>query len=123
MTKSYVMLCDDSFWTLTEVAEWADGSPLVTHWRHDMLGCLYLISEAGVTALSKDFQRSAGRKGPFILVEVADQIAGVMLPETWSILYNKAPLGLQSAEAEVPNEGGKVAPPRGPMTNTIATEI
>ena len=102
MTRSYVMLCDDSFWTLTEAVKWADQSRLVSHWRHDMLGCLYILSGASATELSKDFQQTMGRKGPFIFVQVADEIAGVMLPETLSILHDKIPLGSRSNIDYVP---------------------
>ena len=91
--NAYILCCDNAFWDIAEVAEWADQSPLISHWRYDMSGCLYVLSQSRAVDLSKSFQASAGRKGPFFFVQVTDQIAGVMLPETWSILHDKRPAG------------------------------
>lgn len=97
--RSYVLCCDESFWAVTEVADWADRSPIVRHWRHDMAGCVYLLSESSARALSEDFVKSAGRRVLHLITEVTGEIAGVMLPETWSMLHDKRPLGI-SAPAE-----------------------
>ena len=91
MTRCYIMVSDSDFWGVSQIIKWADKSALVSHWRYDMPGCLYILSQSRAVELSKDFQAVAGRKGPFFFVEVADQIAGVMLPETWSILHEKRP--------------------------------
>ena len=112
MLRSFLMVCDGDFWEVPEVAEWADRSSLVLHWRYDMPGCLYLLSEAKALDLSKDFQQAAVGRGPFIVCEVNEEIAGVMLPETWAVLHDKNPTGVTLNTDKVPVEAEKAVASR-----------
>ncbi len=89
MTHSYLMCYHESILSADEVIRWAAASPLVSHWRSDMPGCVYLLSEHTASELAKDFR--AGGRGMFLIAEVGGGLAGTVLPETWALLTERRP--------------------------------
>ena len=86
--KAFIMCYYEGACDRHTVSDWADQSALVQHWRYDMPGCVYLLSEKSASELSKDFRRLCGTL-PFIVSEVGGDLAGTMLPDTWMLLNDK----------------------------------
>lgn len=74
-----------------DVRGWADASPLVETWRHEIPNCLFLASASSADELARDLGARTGNAGRVLITEVAGtNFAGWMSADFWKLVQAKA---------------------------------
>lgn len=73
----------------TDVRGWADTSPLVETWRHEIPNCLFLASASSADDLARELVTRTGKAGRVLITELGANLAGWMTADFWKLVRAK----------------------------------
>lgn len=86
--RCYLLIFNNLFGSRLEAIEIVKQIPIVTSWRCDMPGAIYLKSESTAQALCDAIHRVRS-EGRFLVCEVPENRQGYLTKETWDFLKIK----------------------------------
>lgn len=89
MANAYLFIFSDNMGTASAVKAVLNSIPEVSDWRHELPGCIYLISDASSQVIAEKI-RAAIPKGAFLISELhSSNSYGWLHKDSWYLLNNK----------------------------------
>ena len=89
MTRSYILIFNDTVGTRAEILEHLDTLPSVTHWYVCMPNCIFLTSTVSADTISKAIKEKFGyREGRYLVMESNNDRQGWLPKAAWHLLRN-----------------------------------
>ena len=89
MKRAYLFIYSNAMGSREEVKKFLDSRSEISHWRYDLPNTFYIVSELTAEKLYEIVQGFNGKRGHFLICEVASNKQGWLPKKTWTLLNEK----------------------------------